>query len=51
MLDNSEEAKDVMVQGTMKWMESKGMEIELESVNRIIRKLSTKIVELYMKFY
>ena len=51
MLDNSEEAKDVMVQGTMKWMESKGMEIELETINRVIRKLSTKIVELYMKFY
>jgi hypothetical protein len=51
MLDNSEEAKDVMVQGTMKWMESKGMEIELETINRTIRKLSTKIVELYMKFY
>jgi hypothetical protein len=51
MLDSAEEAKDIMVRGTIKWMESKGMEIELDTVNRVIRKLSTKIVELYMKFY
>lgn len=51
MLDSAEEAKDVMVQGTLKWMESKNMEIELDRVNSIIRRLSLKIIELYMKFY
>ena len=51
MLDNSEEAKDVMIHGTLKWMESKGMEIDLDDVNRVIRRLAPKIVELYMKFY
>jgi hypothetical protein len=51
MLNSSEEAKDVMVQGTLKWMESKGKEIDLDDVNRTIGRLATKIVELYMKFY
>ena len=51
MLDSSEEAKDIMVQGTLKWMESQGKEIDLDDVNRTIKRLSQKIVELYMKFY
>ena len=51
MLNSSEEAKDVMVQGTLKWMESQGKEIDLDDVNRTIKRLSQKIVELYMKFY
>ncbi len=51
MLDSSEEAKDIMIQGTLKWMESQGKEIDLDDVNRTIKRLSQKIVELYMKFY
>ena len=51
VLDNAEEAKDKMVQGTIKWMESQGMEIELDKVNRTIGRLATKIVQLYMTFY
>jgi hypothetical protein len=51
MLDSSEEAKDVMIHGTLKWMESKGMEIDLDTVNRYIRRFAPKIIELYMKFY
>jgi hypothetical protein len=51
MLDSSEEAKDLMIQGTLKWMESQGKEIDLDDVNRTIKRLSQKIVELYMKFY
>jgi hypothetical protein len=51
MLDSAEEAKDIMIQGTLKWMESQGMEIDLEDVNRTIKRLAPKIVELYMKFY
>lgn len=51
MLDSSEESKDVMIQGTLKWMESKGMEIDLDGVNRYIRRFAPKIIELYMKFY
>jgi hypothetical protein len=51
MLDSSEEAKDIMIRGTLKWMESQGKEIDLDDVNRTIKRLSQKIVELYMKFY
>jgi hypothetical protein len=51
MLDSSEDAKDIMIQGTLKWMESKGKDMELSSVNSTIGRLATKIVELYMKFY
>ena len=51
MLNSSEKAKDIMIQGTLKWMESQGKEIDLGYVNRTIGRLSTKIVELYMKFY
>jgi hypothetical protein len=51
MLDSAEESKDIMIQGTIKWMESKGKEIDLDDVNRTIGRLATKIVELYMKFY
>lgn len=51
MLDSSEESKDVMIHGTLKWMESKGMEIDLDTVNRYIRRFAPKIIELYMKFY
>ena len=51
MLDSSEEAKDIMIQGTLKWMESQGKEIDLDDVNRTIQRLAPKIVELYMKFY
>jgi hypothetical protein len=51
MLDISEEAKDIMIQGTLKWMESQGKEIDLDDVNRTIQRLAQKIVELYMKFY
>jgi hypothetical protein len=32
-------------------MESQGKEIDLDDVNRTIKRLSQKIVELYMKFY
>jgi len=51
VLDSAEEAKDKMVHGTIKWMESQGMEIELDKVNRAIGRLATKIVQLYMTFH
>lgn len=50
VLDNAEKAKDKMVQGTIKWMESKGMPIELDKVNTTINRLAIKIVQLYMTF-
>jgi len=51
VLNNAEEAKNKMIHGTIKWMESQGMEIELDTVNRAIGRLATKIVQLYMTFY
>ena len=51
MLDSAEEAKDIMIQGTLKWMESQGKEIDLDDVNRTIQRLAPKIVQLYMTFY
>ena len=51
VLNNAEEAKNKMVHGTIKWMESQGMEIELDTVNIALGRLATKIVQLYMTFY
>ena len=51
VLDSADEAKNKMIQGTLEWMESKGMEVELSSVNRVIDKLSVKMLLLYMNFY
>ena len=51
VIEFADEAKDKMIQGTIKFMQNKGMEIELENVNRMIRKLSNKILELYILFY
>jgi hypothetical protein len=49
-LDESEIAKNKMIQGTLKYMESKGKEIEIEEVNRILRRMAQKIVQLYVTF-
>lgn len=51
VIEFADEAKDKMVQGTIKFMQNKGMEIELDNVNRVIQKLSKKILELYILFY
>jgi hypothetical protein len=49
-LDESEIAKNKMIQGTLKYMESKGKEIEIEEVNRILRRMAQKMVQLYVTF-
>lgn len=50
MLEMADETKDKMVQGVVKFMESKGVEIEVEKANRYMRKLANVILELYMFF-
>lgn len=50
MLEMAEEAKHKMIQGTLKYMESKGKEIEIEEVNRILRRMAQKMVQLYVTF-
>jgi hypothetical protein len=51
VLEMADESKDKMIQGVIKYMNSKGMEIELEKVNRLLRNFSVKILELYMAFF
>jgi hypothetical protein len=46
----ADESKNKMIQGVMKYMDSKDMEIELEKVNRLMRKFSVDILQLYMSF-
>ena len=50
MLEKAEDAKHKMIQGTLKYMESKGKEIEIEEVNRILRRMAQKMVQLYVTF-
>lgn len=50
MLEMAEDAKHKMIQGTLKYMESKGKEIEIEEVNRILRRMAQKMVQLYVTF-
>jgi hypothetical protein len=51
VLEMADDAKQKMVQGTMKWLEDNNKEISVESANRYVRKLSEKIIELYVIFY
>jgi hypothetical protein len=47
----ADEAKDKMVQGLVKYMESKNMEMDdMGRVNHLLSKLAMKITQLYMTF-
>jgi hypothetical protein len=50
VLEMADRAKDRMIQGVLNYMESEGMEIELDKVNRLMKKFSVKILELYISF-
>jgi hypothetical protein len=49
-LDMADDAKDKMIQGTIKYMQSNGIEIDVPNVERGIRNMGPKILELYMSF-
>ena len=51
VLDMADEAKNKMIQGVLKYMESEGIEIDLDKVNRLIGKFATKILQLYISFF
>jgi hypothetical protein len=51
VLEMADEAKDKMIQGTLNYMKSKNMEIEISRVNNVIGRLATKMLSLYMTFY
>jgi len=51
LLEMADEAKDKMVQGLVKYMESKNMEMDdMGRVNHLLSKLAMKITQLYMTF-
>jgi len=50
VLEMADEAKNKMIQGVLKYMESKDIEIELDKVNRLISQFSSKILNLYISF-
>jgi DNA polymerase I-like protein with 3'-5' exonuclease and polymerase domains len=39
-----------MIQGVLKYMESEGIEIDLDKVNRLIKKFASMILKLYISF-
>lgn len=50
-LELADEAKQKMIEGTVKWLESKNKEVTVDNANRYISKLAVKILELYGTFY
>jgi hypothetical protein len=50
VLEMADEAKDKMIQGVLKYMESEGIEIELDKVNRLMGRFASKILQLYISF-
>jgi len=51
VLEMADDAKNKMIQGVLKYMESEGIEIELDKVNRLIRQFASKILQLYISFF
>lgn len=51
LLDMSEESRNKMIQGLMKYMESKNMDLDdMGRVNSLLKRLADKIVQLYISF-
>jgi hypothetical protein len=48
VLNNADMSQSYMIQGTMKWLKSKGKEPDLDNINRYIDKLSRKILSMYI---
>ena len=51
VLEMANEAKNKMIQGVLKYMESEGIEIELDKVNGLIIRFASKILSLYISFF
>jgi hypothetical protein len=51
VLEMADESKNKMIQGVLKYMESEGIEIDLDKVNRLISKFASKILQLYISFF
>jgi hypothetical protein len=52
VLDMADEAKDKMIQGVLKYMDSKDIDMDgdMDKFNRLMRKFSIAILELYISF-
>lgn len=50
-LEMADEAKQKMVQGTVKWLTENNKEVTVENANRYIRKFAVNMVGLYANFY
>ena len=52
VLEMADESKDKMIQGLLKYMESKNIDMDdMGMVNRLIEKFASKIVNLYISFH
>lgn len=51
VLENAEQARDEMIQGTVKYLEANNKEVSVENVQRSLPKLAIKVLENYMVLY
>ena len=52
VLEMADEVKNKMIQGLLKYMESKNIDMDdMGKVNRLIEKFASKIVNLYITFH
>lgn len=51
VLENAEQARDEMIQGTVKYLEANNKEVSVENVQRFLPKLAIKVLENYMVLY
>ena len=51
VLNMADKAKNEMILGVLKYMETKGIEIELNKVNNLVRNFAKKILQLYISFF
>ena len=51
VLEMADEVRDKMIQGVLSYMKSKGDEIEISKVNRLMQNFANKIIKLYIAFF
>jgi hypothetical protein len=51
LVEMADDAKDKMIQGAVKVLEKEGKEITVESVSRVIKRYSSKVLDMWMTTY
>ena len=51
MLEQADEIQSELINSTINYMEENGVDLDLENVNRYIRRFATKLVEFYIQTY